>query len=202
MAISGQFIATVPATDCRMLMPRIRRDAFSGGDLKDAQPDRHKKARFIPFAKLIIHIGKRFSGTLTVLNSGFYQHTGYHHEQSRRNTFSGHVRHNQCDVIFIHQEEVIKISAYLFGRYHRCINIKFRSVRKGREKTRQLARLNRSCHIELCADPFFLSRNSLHLFYVLQRLCREFCKRLRQHFNLIPGTIGFFHLELKPVTAQ
>ena len=61
-------------------------------------------------------------------------------------------------MIFIHQAEIIEVSADAFGRSHRRVNVKFPSVRKGRKDPREHLRLDLGCHIQLGADPLLLRR--------------------------------------------
>ena len=115
----------------------------------------------------------------------FDQRLGYHHKQCRRDAFAGHIRDHDPEMILIDQEEVIKVSAYLFCRLHCCVNIKFTAFRKRREDLRQHIRLNLGRHIKLCTDPLLLCRDLCDVLDIPPHLVRHLHERFRQDTCLI-----------------
>ena len=79
------------------------------------------------------------------------------HKERSRNTFSGYIGHNNCQMCLIYHEEIVKITANFFCRCHSCINIKFLTIRKSRENTWQHGCLNIPGDIQLSADSLLLS---------------------------------------------
>ena len=47
-----------------------------------------------------------------------------HHEQGGGDPFAGNVRNDQRQRIFIHKEEIVKISSHLPGRIHHGVEVK------------------------------------------------------------------------------
>ena len=54
------------------------------------------------------------------------------------------------------EEEIIEIPAYLFGRFHRCINIDICPVRKWWKDAWKHTGLYLRCQIKLCTNSFLL----------------------------------------------
>ena len=93
-----------------------------------------------------------------------------HHEQCGRNTFSRNVGNNECQMVFVHHKEIVKVAAHLFGRVHSGIDIKLIPIRKGRKNTRQHRSLNFRRHVQLGADSFFFGGDGLKLCDILPYL--------------------------------
>ena len=79
---------------------------------------------------------------MPVLRIIFDQSLRNHHKERRRNPLAGDIRHHKSDPVIINLEEIVEISAHLFGRFHTGIKVYFFDIRKGREGTWQSALLN------------------------------------------------------------
>ena len=202
MAVNNQLILPAGAPQDRMLMPRIGGDAFSGGDLQNRQPHGHKQLRLVALEQLLIDIGQSHRRRFTALNTVAQQNARDHHEQRRRHTLSGHIRHHQADVIVVEQEEIVEIAADLLRRIHGGVNIKFIAVREGREQMRQLAGLNGLRHAKLGTDPLLLRRHLADLLHIPHRLFRQRCEGLRQHLDLVAGPVSVLHHKLQIPALQ
>ena len=139
------------------------------GYFYNCQPYCDKQFSFVAFHQLIIDIPEGLTGSLAILHTVPDQDLGDHHKERRRNTLTGDIRHNKSNMIVIHQEEIIEITADLFGRCHGCINIKLFALRESREQMRKLTGLDCICHPQFQLDPLFFCRDFLNLVHIMIR---------------------------------
>ena len=178
-----------------MLVTRIDFHTLTCGNLHDRQPYCNKQLGIVAFHQLIVDISKCLTGRLTVLYTVSDQDLGDHHKQGGRNTFAGDICHNKSDMVIVHEEEIIKVSAYLLGRRHGRIDVKLLSVRESGEQVGKLAGLNGCCHTQLRLDPLLLCSDFFDLADIMDSPCRETGELLCQHLDLIPSPVNILHAE-------
>ena len=148
MPVFDQFKACSRRFQRGIFVTGIGSRQFSGGDLQDAQPDRHKHLLGISIADLRIDGLQYFGGALFIFRTHCRmpdQGHGDHHKQRCRNTFSGDIRNDQAQVVVVDQEKVVKVAADFLGGLHGCEEIKFLPVRKGRKVFGKRAQLYTCC---------------------------------------------------------
>ena len=152
VSVDLQLILAAGRAQHRMFVSGVCGDTLSGRNLKHRDPNGHEKVGVVALAELIVDAGERFCRAFAVLQAGFYEDTGNHHQERGRHALAGHVRHDESHVIVVDHEEIIKVAAHFLCRRHAGIKAELLPVRKRREQARKLAALNPACHIELGAD--------------------------------------------------
>ena len=143
-----------------MFMPGIGRQSFSGRQLHNRKPYRHKQLRLVPLTELLIDVLENFRRAAAHLGTVFNERLCDHHEQSGRDALAGYVRHDQAQMIVVNEEEIIKVSADFLGRGHGGVDFKICTPRERREDPREHIGLDLRCNVQLRPDAFPLGSDS------------------------------------------
>ena len=179
---------TVRVPDHRIFVSRVRRGQSARGDLKDADPrgDEH----FRPVVR-----ADRFVGLPQDLRRGVLLHgvvrddgLGDHHEQRARDAFSRHVRHDEAEMVIVHQKEIVEVSAYLAGGIHARVKIELGPVGKRGKLLRQRVVLDPRRQRQLHADALRFRRDPADLIQMIVDLLRQVDHFFRKLPDLVSGS--------------
>src|SRR5689334_11577352 len=92
---------------------------------------------------------------------------GPRHEDGRRNTFIGNITDENADMVFIQEEHIVKIAAYLAGRQDAPAEIK---VLMHRQLIWQDRHLNIGGNFEFPFEPLFLDQLFLRRLELVKSL--------------------------------
>ncbi len=140
----------------RIFMPRVGAGQPARGQFQYAKPHRHEHLRSVVLAQLGIGRGQDLRRGAAQARPVIDDVLGRHHEQRRGHALVGHVRDDQDQVVVIHHEEIVEITADLLGRFHAGIEVEFRAIREGRELPGQRGALNSRSRVQLCFDALAL----------------------------------------------
>ena len=90
----------------------------------------------------------------------------------------------------IRHKKVIEITGYLPGRGHVSIEFKFGVIRKCRKNSRQHGSLDRSGHVQFCADTFPVGSNSCNILCIIDDTCLHGSDLMIKITDLVIGTDG------------
>ena len=148
----------------RILMSGIGSSELPCRDFQNAEPDRYEHFRLIVGTDRFIGLGERFRSRFSKHRTALQNDLGSHHEQSRRDTLSGYIGHDDAQMVVIDQEDIIEVSSHFSGGIHRGIDVKLFSIRKRREDMGNHTDLDLFCRIKLVFDPFLFHFFFLFLF--------------------------------------
>ena len=134
----------------------IRCREFAGADLQNSDPDGNEHVHLIVAAEGFIGFCKDIGRSLPQHGAALHDDFGNHHKQRGGNALATDIGNHQAKMILIDQEKVVKVSAYLPGGIHGCVNVKLRPLGEWREFMRQHASLDPACHFQLCIQPLLL----------------------------------------------
>ena len=117
----------------------------------------------------------------------FDEGLGNHHKQRRGHPLAGYVGDNHRQVVVVHQEEVVEVSAHLLGRVHGGVHVELLPLREGRENPGQHVRLDLGGHVQLGADALLLRRDGGQVLDVLVDLQLHGLDGLGEGLDLIAG---------------
>ena len=120
MAVGYKLVLSIGTANDRVLMACVDGKAFSGGNFYNCHPDGDKELFFVVLAKLRVDVFQNLSRAFTKKGAALNQSFGNDHKQSCRNSLTGYIGHNQANVVFVNEEEVIEVSSYLLCRFHCC----------------------------------------------------------------------------------
>ena len=140
----------------RVLVAGVGGGEFAGGDLQDAEPDGHEHLLAVVGADGGVDVRQDLGGGLAGQGVVRQKDLGGHHEERCGDAFAGYVGHDQAQMVVIHKEEVVEITADSPGRVHAGVDLKFGPVRKCRESIRKHVRLDPGGEGQLVADAFAL----------------------------------------------
>ena len=107
-----------------------------GIQIQNTQPHGNKHFRIV-LTDLVIHRMQDLAGTSPLLSPIVEEDLCRHHEQRRRDTFIRDIRDQHCKMVFIDQQEIIKISSDFLCRGHAGIQVEISAIRKCRKNTWQ-----------------------------------------------------------------
>ena len=145
-------------------MSCICRGQYSGFQIQDPKPYRNK--HLLPVVGTDLPVGQLQDFLRAMSHQGIvlYQDLGYHHEQRRRNTLSGHIGHDHSQTLVVDQKEIIKITTHFLCRIHGCIDIELLSLGESGEDIGKCIRLDPGRHGKLRFQPRILFL--LHLVFL------------------------------------
>ena len=166
-------------------MPRVGGGQFAGGNLQNSQPHRHKHFFVIACAYGRVGILQNLRRRLAHLGVIGKNDFGRHHKERGGNALAGDVRYHHAEMVAVHQEEIVEVTADFFCRRHCGINIKFRTVRKRRKGIWQHTRLHFRSQRQLCYDTFLLSGRLGEIFDIRLNLFLHAVDRTGERANLV-----------------
>ena len=185
--IEDEFIISVFVADDRVLMACVRGDPPAGGQLEDGEPDRYKQVFLVSLTELVVDVIKDLSRRAAHLCAVFDQGLGDHHEQGCGHSLSGDVRHDQCQMVFIHQEKVVEIAAHFFGGIHGGIEVDLLAGRERRKDPGQHVRLDPGRNVQLCPDALLFGSDSSQVLYIDFQFPGHMFKGLPEPLQFVPG---------------
>ena len=110
--------------------------------IEDGKKQGDEHGLFVVAGKFIIGFGKNDLWARVVFCRGTDQGFGHHHEQRCRNALARHIADDKTETVFVQGEEVIEVTAYLFGSQQGGIQLDPALRTRQSEVMRQHALLN------------------------------------------------------------
>ena len=121
------------------------------------------------------------------LGVGFDQGLGNDHEQRGGYALSGHVRHHHGQVVIVNGEEVVEVTAHLFGGVHGGVEIVFPSLGGSGEDTRQHILLDFRRHVQFRADALLFRGDGQQVLHEALHVAGHGGQRVGQGLQFVAG---------------
>ena len=121
--VLDQLVLPAGAHQHRVFVPGVGALHLPGGQVQDPQPDGHKHLRVVAVAEglvdLLQHFRQAQAASGVVFDGGFRPH----HEHGGRYALAADVGDHQAELVPVHVEKVVKVSAHRFGRGHQGVEL-------------------------------------------------------------------------------
>ena len=123
----------------RRVVPCVNIRELAGVVIQDAGEHGHEHARIVADAELMVRRVNGLPDGKPRLHVVFHLGLRAHHEQRRRDALARHVGQYEAELVVViaDEEEVVKITADLLGRFHRSVDVELVDLRERRELARQ-----------------------------------------------------------------
>ena len=168
MAVLHQLKTAVGAAESGELVSRAGGGEDAGTHFEDAEPGGDEHVVGVALAHGPVDVLEDLARGAAVLCPVLEDDLGDHHEQGGRDPFPGDVRHDECQMVIVDEEEVVEVAADFLGRVHGGIQVEFVPFREGREVARQDASLDGVRDVQLTGQALPLGGERLQVVHIVQ----------------------------------